>query len=213
MRLIAVGAHLDDVELACGGTLARATHAGHRVKMLVLSDSAYATYDGTVQRTIDEAIAEGMAAAEALGINDLEVLDFPTKDIPHHSSVVEAIERRLNDFRPDIIFSHWPFDTHQAHRGVGLSAVSASRWYNSVLMYEPIMPSGRSYVGFRPQIYVDISDHILTKAASLRAHQSQLAKYGEAWLEAVEARSRLRGFEAGVKHAEAFEAVRFELRL
>ena len=138
------------------------------------------------------------------------MLDFETKDIPFISSVVEAIERTLDDFRPDVILTHWPFDTHQAHRNTALSTVAAGRYFTSILMYEPMMPSGRSYVGFRPQIYVDISASIDQKLESLRAHASQFRKYGTAWVEAVEARSRLRGFEAGVDHAEAFEALRFE---
>ena len=73
-----------------------------------------------------------------------------------------------------------------------------------------MMPSGRSYVGFRPQIYVDISEFISRKLDSLRAHESEYRKYGDAWIEAVESRCRLRGFEMGAKYAEAFEAARFE---
>ena len=213
MRIIAIGAHLDDVEIACGGTIARAIDHGHKVKILVLSDSSYSNYDGEVLRTREEALKEGREAAQILGVPDLEVLNFPTKDIPHHSSVVEAIESRLNQFKADVIFTHWPFDTHQAHRNTGLSTLSAARYYTSILMYEPMMPAGRSYVGFRPQVYIDISEYINRKIEALKAHVSQYRKYGDAWLEAVESRCRLRGFEMGVKHAEAFEAVRLEWRL
>lgn len=213
MRILAIGAHLDDVEIACGGSVARAVHHGHEVKMLVLSDSSYASYDGVVYRTVEQALEEGLEAARAVGVTDLEILDFSTKDIPHDSTVVEAIEASMDRFKPDLIFTHWPFDTHQAHRNTGLSTVSAGRYYTSILMYEPMMPSGRSYTPFRPQVYVDISAHIEEKLESLRAHESQHRKYGEAWIEAVKSRCRLRGFEMGVEFAEAFEAVRFEWKL
>jgi LmbE family N-acetylglucosaminyl deacetylase len=210
MRLLAVGAHLDDVEIACGGAIARAIAHGYEVKMLILSDSSYSNYDGKVLRTSDEALEEGWKAAKILAVSDLEILNFPTKDIPYHSSVVEAIEERINQFNPGVIFTHWPFDTHQAHHNTGLSTLSAARYRTSILMYEPMMPAGRSYVGFRPQIYVDISKYLTRKLDSLKAHVSQYRKYGDAWIEAVESRCRLRGFEMGVKYAEAFEAVRFE---
>ena len=210
MRLLAIGAHLDDAEIACGGTIARATKNGHCAKILVLTDSSYLNYSGKVWRTKEQGIEEGTEAAKILGIKDLEILDFPTKDVPHHSSVVEAIEQRINAFKPNVILTHWPYDTHQAHKNTGLSTLSAARYYTSILTYEPMMPSGRSYVGFRPQVYVDISDFIEQKLEALKAHKSQYLKYGDAWLEAVEARCRLRGFEMGVKYAEAFEAVRFE---
>ena len=210
MKMLAVGAHLDDVEVACGGTVALAVDHGYEVKMLVLSDSAYERYDGTVLRTREESLDEGPRAAGALGVNDLEILDFPTKDIPYHSSVIEAIESRVDAFRPDVIFTHWPFDTHQAHHSTGLATVSASRYYNSILMYEPMMPAARSHVAFRPQVYVDITSSIDRKIDALRCHESQYRKYGDSWIEAVRSRSRLRGFEMGAEYAEAVEALRFE---
>lgn len=213
MKILVIGAHLDDIELACGGTIARASAAGHEIKMLVMSGSAYANYDGKVLRTVDEALAEGKEAASTLGVEDLIVMDFDTKDIPYHSTVIEPIDRTINDFHPDIIFTHWSFDTHQAHQGVSLSTISAARRCNSVLMYEPIAPSGRSYMAFRPQVYIDISEHIEAKIESLRAHKSQLKKYGEDWLGAVRARATHRGYEMGTKCAEAFEVLRYELKV
>jgi LmbE family N-acetylglucosaminyl deacetylase len=212
VKLFAIGAHLDDVEVACGGTIARVTTHGHTAKILVLSDSTYSSYDGTVYRTAEESLEEGAAAAAILGVKDLEVLHFPTKDVPFHSSVVEAVEQRLDGHKPEVILTHWPFDTHQAHHNTGLSTIAAGRYYTTILMYEPMMPAGRSHMAFRPQVYVDISDFIDTKLEALRAHRSQYRKYGDAWIEAVESRCRLRGFEMGTRYAEAFEAVRFEWR-
>jgi LmbE family N-acetylglucosaminyl deacetylase len=211
LRILAIGAHLDDIELGCGGTLARAARAGHCVHMICLSDSAYANYDGAVLRTRDEALREGRDAARALGCDTLEILDFPTKDIPDDSRVVEALDRRIHEFRPDRIFTHWPFDTHQAHRGAALATIAAARRHNTILMYDPVFPAGRSFVGFRPQVYVDITDAIDVKLEALRRHESQYRKYGDDWIEAVKARARFRGYEMGAGFAEAFELVRMEL--
>lgn len=213
MKIIAIGAHLDDIELACGGTLSKAVQAGHNVKMLVLSQSSYTNYDGRVMREAEIALQEGRNAASVLGVKDFEVLDFPTKDIPYNSEVVEALDSRISDFKPDIIFCHWPFDTHQSHKSSSLASISASRYFNSILMYEPITPSGRSYVGFRPQVYVDISEQIDLKIDSLRAHATEYGKYGDDWLGAVKARAQHRGYEMGGKFAEAFEVMRYELKL
>ena len=207
LRLLAIGAHLDDVEIACGGTLAMGIAHGHEVTVLVMSDSSYDNYDGTVRRTEEAAREEGLAAAEKLGVR-LEILHFPTKDIPHDSRVVEAIEERLNEWQPDVIFTHWPFDTHQAHRNTALSTFSAGRYFTSILMYEPMMPAARSYMAFRPQIYVDVSDYLGQKVEALKAHETEYKKYGDAWIGAIESRCRLRGFEVGVEYAEAFEVVR-----
>jgi LmbE family N-acetylglucosaminyl deacetylase len=213
MKILAIGAHIDDIELACGGTIIKAVKQMHQVKMLVLSDSGYSNYDGKVLRTKEEALEEGMKAAKVIGVEDFEVLNYNTKDIPYDSKVVENIDKRISAFNPDIIFTHWPFDTHQAHKNVALSSISAARYYNTILMYEPIAPAGRSYVGFRAQVYVDITDFIEVKKQCLKAHKSQIRKYGKEWIEAIQARAKHRGFEMGVKFAEVFEVMRFELKL
>lgn len=213
MRILAVGAHLDDIELARGGTIAKAVKAGHQVKMVVLSDSSYTNHAGNFVRTKESAFQEGAEAARILGVADLKVLDFPTKDIPYDSAVVESLNVLVDECKPDIIFTHWPFDTHKSHQNSALSTIAAGRYYNSIIMYEPITPAGRSYVGFRPQFYVDISDFIDQKIGALKAHQTEYEKYGEEWLEGVKARAQYRGFEIGVKFAEAFEVMRYELRL
>ncbi|MBO9542507.1 PIG-L family deacetylase [bacterium] len=213
MKIIAIGAHLDDIELACGGTLAKAIAKGHDVRMVVLSSSEYTNYKGDVLRTRETALKEGHNAAQILGVDDLVVMNNPTKDIPYHSSVVEQIEGQIDDFQPDLVFTHWAFDTHQAHQGVALSSISAARRHPSILMYEPISPSGRSYVGFRPQLYIDISCSIDKKLSSLMAHVGEYRKYGHSWIEAVEARARHRGFEGGYRYAESFEILRMGLSL
>ena len=117
MKILAIGAHLDDIEIACGGTLAKAVDAGHEVKVLIMSKSGYTNKEGGVQRSDEIAVEEGLNALHKLGVQDIEILDFATKDIPFHSDVVNEIENTFHmaAMHPDIIFTHHPFDTHQAH--------------------------------------------------------------------------------------------------
>ncbi len=212
MKILAVGAHLDDIEIAVGGTLAKAIENGHEVKTLIMSKSGYTNKDGEVQRSDDDAVAEGTKALQTLGVTDIEILDFPTKDIPFESDVVTAIDCCISDYGPDIIFTHHPFDTHQAHVGVSNATIAAARRKNTVFFYEPISPSGRSYVAFRPQLYVEISSTIDKKIASLREHKTEYNKFGkEDWIEGVHARCGFRGYEIGKKYAEAFEILRIEM--
>ena len=212
MKILAIGAHLDDIEIACGGTLAKAIQAGHTVKALVMSKSGYTNKEGKVQRSDEVAVREGMNALRTLGIEDIEVLDFPTKDIPFRSDVVNTIDLRLADFQPDVIFTHHPFDTHQAHEGVAKATIAAARRLNTVFFYEPITPSGRSYVAFRPQMYVDITDTVDIKIKSLKCHTSEYNKFGaEDWIEGVRCRCGFRGYEIGTRFAEAYEVLRLEM--
>lgn len=212
MKIMAIGAHLDDIEIACGGTLAKAIKAGHEVRVLIMSKSGYTNKDGIVQRSDEQAVQEGIEALHTLGISEIEILDFPTKDIPFRSDVVNAIDVRMAAFNPDIIFTHHPFDTHQAHEGVAKASIAAARRKNTVFFYEPITPSGRSYVPFKPSLYVDIESTLCLKIASLKCHKSEYNKFGaEDWIEGVRCRCGFRGYEIGKKYAEAFEVLRLEL--
>lgn len=212
MKIMAIGAHLDDIEIACGGTLAKAINAGHIVKVLIMSKSGYTNKEGSVQRSDEVAIQEGMNALHTLGLRDIEILDFPTKDIPFRSDVVNEIDLRMSAFNPDIVFTHHPFDTHQAHEGVARASIAAARRKNTVFFYEPITPSGRSYVPFKPSLYVDIETTLEKKIASLKCHKSEYNKFGaEDWVEGVRCRCGFRGYEIGKKYAEAFEILRLEM--
>ena len=212
MKILAVGAHLDDIEIACGGTLAKAVEAGHTVKALIMSKSGYTNREGGVQRSDDVAVREGKNALHALGIQDFEILDFETKDIPFRSDVVNAIDVCMAAFDPDVIFTHHPFDTHQAHEGVAKATIAAARRKNTVFFYEPITPSGRSYVPFKPAMYVDLESVLDKKIESLKCHTSEYNKFGaEDWIEGVRCRCGFRGYEIGKKYAEAFEILRLEL--
>ena len=214
MKILAVGAHLDDIEIACGGTLAKAVKAGHQVKVLIMSKSGYTNKEEKVQRSDEIAVVEGKRALHRLGIQDIEILDFPTKDIPFQSDVVNAIDVCISTYNPDSIFTHHPFDTHQAHVGTSNATIAAARRKNTVFFYEPITPSGRSYVAFRPQLYIDIESTLEDKLASLREHKSEYDKFGgEDWITGVMCRCGFRGYEIGKQYAEAFEILRIEFKL
>ena len=92
------------------------------------------------------------------------------------------------------------------------STIAAARRKNTVFFYEPITPSGRSYVAFKPQLYVDIESTIDMKIASLREHKSEYSKFGaEDWIIGLHSRCGFRGYEIGKKYAEAFEIMRLEM--
>lgn len=213
MKILAIGAHLDDIELGCGGTLALAIKNGHKVKCIIMCESDYSNFDGTVLRTKEESTVEGRAALEKLGVKDYVVYDFPNKFIPYDGTTVESIDKIMTEFKPDLVLTHWTFDTHQDHRNVAMAAISAARYQNNILMFEPFPPSGRSYHPFRTQVYVDISDVLPIKLGSMSEHKSQLKKYGADWFDSIESRAHIRGYESGCKYAEVFEMVRYKLEL
>ena len=206
-NVLAVGAHADDVEIGCGGTVALHAGNGDNVIVLIMAESAYTYYDGRVLRSKEEGVLEEENAAKVLGAKLIN-LGFETKKVPYSQESIEAINKVIDDHEIDAIYTHWYHDTHQDHMRTTQSVLSAGRYVKNILMYEPEYPAGRSYTGFRNQYYVDITSTFEIKMEALKQHKSQIKKYGNDFLEAVEARARHRGYEIGNKYAECFEVLR-----
>ena len=156
-NVLAVGAHADDVEIGCGGTVALHARNGDNVIILIMAESSYTYYDGTVLRSKEEGEIEERNAARILGAKELINLGFKTKEVPYSVESIEAINEIIDKYNIDIIYTHWYHDTHQDHKRTTQSVLAAGRYVRNILMYEPEYPAGRSYLGFRNQYYVDIT--------------------------------------------------------
>jgi len=201
-KILVIGAHFDDIELGCGGFIINLIQNNFKVKMVVMT-----TPDN------QEREKEGLISKYFLGIEELQMLEFKDMYVPYNGDSVKELNTIVDSFNPDLILTHWIFDTHQDHKNTALSTLSACRYKNNILMYEPIHPAGKSYCSFKPQIYIDISNSIDKKIKALKLHKSQYKKYGNDWLEAIKGRAKVRGFESNNKYAEAFELVRMEIKL
>lgn len=207
-NVLAVGAHADDVEIGCGGTIALHKKNGDNVYVLVMTESSYTNYDGAVLRTAEEGKEEEENAAKVLGV-ELINLGFETKSVPYSSESIEAINEIIDRYNIDLIYTHWYHDTHQDHRRTTQAVLSAGRRVKNILMYEPEYPAGRSYAGFRNQFYVDITPVFDLKMKALKEHKSQIKKLGgDYFMGAVKARAVNRGYEVGSKYAECYEVIR-----
>lgn len=213
LTILAIGAHGDDIELACGGSLAKAISKGHQVIMVVVTGRDSKDHKNLSIRDNGSAEKEAKAAAKILGVSKLIILGYEDTLVPYSADLIGNLDDIINQYKPDIVFTHFVFDTHQDHIRTAHSTISAARRQNTILLYEPINPSGQGYIAFRPQVYIDISKTIKQKIDALKAHQSQYKKYDEKWIEGVTARSKFRGFEMGTEYAECFEVVRAELSL
>ena len=196
-RILAVGAHPDDIELACGATLAKFVDSGHEVHALVMTHGS--TGGDEVTR-----VAEANAAAQFLGLTALTLMDFPDSRLPEcNKEMIDAIETLLLRLNPDIVLTHSAHDRHQDHHAVHLATARAARTHPAVLGYES--PSVTDE--FTPRFYVDIDRYVDVKADSVRIHHSQKDR-PYAHPEQVKALALFRGRQGTVKNAEAFETVR-----
>jgi LmbE family N-acetylglucosaminyl deacetylase len=206
-NVLAVGAHPDDVEIGCGGTVAKHVSRGDNVIVVIMIEPVSFHYTGKSIRSKDEGHVESENAVDLMGAKLIN-LGFKDKNVPYSQETIEAINKIIDDYKIDTIYTHWYHDTHQDHKRTTESVISAGRYVHNILMYEPEYPAGRSYLGFRNQYYVDISKEFQIKMDALKCHKSQILRYGDDFLKAVEARAIHRGYEISTKYAECFEVLR-----
>jgi len=205
-NILAIGAHFDDIELGCGGTIARHVKNGDNVIMLVLTNSAYYNYDGTPIRTVEVAKKEGENAAKILGVDNLISVGLETKTLQYGFELIEIINKVIDENNIDIIYTHWDKDVHQDHSAIGRATLNAGRHVKNILMYRSNWY--HTSFEFRGNYYVDISDFMDIKIASVKAHENEYRKFGDGWIEFFVNENRNAGQKIGCQYAEAFEVIK-----
>ena len=217
LRIMGVGAHPDDLEILCGGTLARYAALGHEVVMAHLLNGDKGHYEMDPQEL---ARLRKREAEEAGGVIGAEVvsLDLPDAQLFSDLETRKLVMDLIREARPDVIITHAPGDYTSDHTVTSELVCDASFFAGA-----PLFRTERKAVdkvapvffmdtvvgmGFLPTEYVDISETFQKKMEMLGCHRSQLE-----WLKAhdsidvlefVETTARFRGLQCGVKYAEGF---------
>ncbi|GED10255.1 PIG-L family deacetylase [Cellulosimicrobium cellulans] len=160
-RVLAVGAHPDDVEIGVGATLAAHAAAGDQIVTLVLSG-------GAVGGETSARRSEAAAAAAVVGAR-LVHLDFPDTRLDPAAGMITAIEDVVRDVSPTRIYTHGIHDRHQDHRAVHEAVQIAARAVPGLWCFQ----SPSSTVEFAPNRFVDVDGFVDTKLEMLAAFASQ----------------------------------------
>lgn len=199
MNILAIGSHPDDIEFGCGGTLIKYALKGQAVHLYVLTDGGRGG-DPAERRKEQE------QAAQLLGARPPIWGGYQDTELPLDRDLIQKVEGVLNQVQPDLIFAHFGDDTHQDHRHLSTSVVTASRYTRNVLFYE-----GPTTANFTPSVFVDIDSVLDQKIAALKAHASQVVKTGVEGLSVLDlarAAAHFRGIQGRVRNAEGFMPLR-----
>ena len=200
MNILAIGAHPDDIEFGCGGTLAKYVDNGHRVFLMIMTE-------GGMGASTQTRVAEQEVSKDILGAEHIFWGGYADTRLLVDQEMISKIEGVIAQVKPDLIFCHFSDDTHQDHRHLSQATMTATRYIRNVLFYE-----GPTTQNFTPYVFVDIAESLDKKIRALEAHRSQIARTNIEDLSIVElARSsaNFRGIQGRVKYAEGF----FPLRL
>ena len=204
MNILAIGAHPDDIEIGCGGTLLKYKEKGFRVFLLILTDGQFGA-DKEVRRQ------EQIMSSEILDANEVFWGGYGDTRFPFDRRSINTIEDVLQKVDPQFIFVNYYDDTHQDHLHLAEATISATRYIKNVLFYE--VPTTQN---FSPNVFVDINDVLDKKIELLKAHESQVMKTNIEDLsiaEIAQSSANFRGIQGRVKYAEGFRSLRLFINM
>jgi len=205
-KVLALAPHADDIEIGMGGSIARLVQNGYEVKIINLIIPCEDVFGQSSETAKKIRLAESVKSAEIMGV-EMETLDLDPYTFGYNRETTKLFDQIIRDFDPGHVFMTWEHDSHQDHQALARIVYGATRKNRcSVYMYETMIPGGISTYAFRPQMFINISDHIEQKKQSIDAYKSVFGNNSIA--EAIIGRASFRGSQIGVNYAEAFEVVK-----
>lgn len=220
MNVVAIGAHPDDCEEFCAGTLAKYARAGHTVTMVSVTDGRVGSTSLPAAEIAAVRRAEAEASAAVIGAR-LVWMGYEDEMFFEDKAVRLAMLDVLRECRADVVLTHPPRDYCPDHELTSKVVRDVAVMTPIPLIATPHAPypavpvvyyfESQYGVGFVPTEYVDITETMETKRQMFGCHRSQAAWMGaltgepdERFYEALEVQARYRGIQCGTRYAEGF---------
>ena len=207
MKVLAIGAHFDDVELGCSGALARHAKNGDDVYVFVATVSGFANQYNQTVRSSETALSEARNAMKILGVRELLCGNFKTLEIEFTDALNIEILKIVQENKIDLVYTHWAGDIHHDHQATAKASLHSCRHVPRMLMYRSNWY--HSTIEFRGNFYVDITEYWSSKESAIRAHVTEMDRTGEKWISFFKNEAENAGQRIGVKYAEVFELVKW----
>ncbi|MBR5238596.1 MAG: PIG-L family deacetylase [Paludibacteraceae bacterium] len=200
-KVLVIGAHPDDPETMCGGTMLKLKTMGAEVVSVYLTSGEAGIKGKNHEEARSIRQTEARHACEVMGVKAefLTQIDGNAEVNKERYAEMKALIERE---KPDMVITHWPIDSHRDHRVCAVLVYDAWRQsgYSFDLYYGEVM-TGIQTQNFTPTLLVDITDYKAQKEKAYMCHESQ----GMADIKPYhDAMKRMRGMEHQTHHAEAF---------
>ena len=221
-KVLVIAAHPDDEVLGAGGTIAKYVADGAEVKVLIVTDGSTSQYrdDPKLQEILEGKKKETQNAMDILGVSQVLYGGMPDMklDMTEHILVNQSIERVMDEYQPNIVFTHYHGDVNLDHQCVSRSTLVACRPVADQCvreLYAYYVPSStdwnvQNHVNtFMPNVYVDISDFAEKKYQAMECYATELRDYPHPRsIEALRVMDRANGVHVGMEAAECFVCYR-----
>tara|TARA_Y100000588_G_scaffold381933_1_gene468486 strand:+ start:394 stop:1023 length:630 start_codon:yes stop_codon:yes gene_type:complete len=207
MNVLFVGAHLDDFELAAGGSAKRWSDEGHNVYSAILTNSQWVGANGEHFRNLEEVEKYCGGASWVLGYTPINLNLCPALQLAYSDDYVVKILNIIQQHKIDMLLTIWPHDAHPDHQTAAKIALAATRKVPRVLTAK--ISWNATAEAFNPKFFVDITDTFAAKRESVQCYKDEYARTGELWERQILAQAQLYGLEANCDLAEGFELIKY----
>ena len=211
-KVLIIAAHPDDEVLGCGGTIANHTAKGDTVHVLFMTNGLGSRVESSSEDVLNR---QSMAyqSADILGVKSLTFLDFPDNSMDSIPllNVVKKIEEEVNNFQPEIIYTHHIGDLNIDHQVTHKAVMTACRPQPNFCVKEiycfEVLSSTEWTIDnlFSPNCFVDILGTFELKMTAMKMYGAELRPYPHARsIESVKVLAQYRGLSVGIELAESF---------
>ena len=197
MKILAIGAHPDDIEIFMYGFIAACKKRGDEIILGVATDGAA----GSIEINNDlKDVREKEAILGLAKLGNPSFLGLEDGNLSESINASKIIKDFINDNKPDLVVTHAPNDYHPDHRSLSNFTTNSVGFKCPVIFAETLMG-----INFNPEIYVDITEFFKAKKNAILCHQSQNPQM---FLEAVELINRFRSAQCNApsqNYAEVYK--------
>ena len=206
MNVLAVGSHFNNIEIGCGGTLAKHVQRGDKVLLYVAATTGILNSErkevGKDQAVFDDAREAADIIGGKLILGGFETLHLEFND-NLNSKLVHLIEKE----KIDLIYTHFPGDPQHDHRALARATINAGRHVPRILTYHCTWY--QSEMPFTPNFYVDITDTWAQKEEAMQAYETGNGIVSPEKIEYFRNDAENKGRQNGVKMAEGFQIIKW----
>lgn len=207
MKILVIAAHPDDEVLGCGGTIARFAEEGNSVHICVVCDGVIAR-DRDDVRQMEKCAKD---SAKVLGATDICFLNFKDQRLDEIPIVEinKSLEKIMQKFKPEIVFTHYRDDLNKDHRIVYEATMVAARPFGipvkKVYQYEVLSSTEWGFTEFRPNTFVEIKKTIGKKIDAFSKYKTEIRDFPHPRsIEGIRVKAMYNGMKSGFEFAEAF---------
>lgn len=205
-NILVIGAHFDDAELGCGGTMAKLAAEGKNVYKLTLTDNVTNFHQMNIHVDAESSTADSAKACQEMGVT--EITDFellPCNQLTYTTETMQKVEAIIFDKKIDTVFIHYDSDMNQDHIAASKICLTAARHCRNIFYYQ-----SNGYVldkPFYPTVFFDISDHYEAKKKALDHYRGDHNRFERLFSMSLQ-RTEVWGYANKCAYAEGFVPVK-----